>query len=183
MAYTKQKNDSWSGIDFVINRCFFITMIRYLHRSCPRCNGYVGIIVREPGRNTSLQAVDGSCLRCGFRMAWIVIRGRKLSLAVKTHRKLPPRAENNFWHYRHGLSEISSIIFLIVSSRRANTIVLVDRRCAMAATRHYDEDLRSIGQALEAREISDFELKRLPEMPISNQGRSSWLSCTKGQLP
>ncbi|HEX9663628.1 MAG TPA: hypothetical protein VGB27_15185 [Candidatus Binatia bacterium] len=31
----------------------------------------------------------------------------------------------------------------------------------MAAPRHYDEDLRSIGQALEAKEISVFELKHL----------------------
>jgi hypothetical protein len=31
----------------------------------------------------------------------------------------------------------------------------------MAAARRYDEDLRAIGQALEAREISVFELKRL----------------------
>ncbi len=34
----------------------------------------------------------------------------------------------------------------------------------MAATRrHYDEDLRAIGQALEARDISVFELKRLAD--------------------
>jgi hypothetical protein len=31
----------------------------------------------------------------------------------------------------------------------------------MAGTRHYDEDLRAIGQALEARDISVFELKRV----------------------
>jgi hypothetical protein len=33
----------------------------------------------------------------------------------------------------------------------------------MAATRRYDEDLRAIGQALEARDISVFELKRLAD--------------------
>ena len=36
----------------------------------------------------------------------------------------------------------------------------IDWRCAMAATRRYDEDLRAIGQVLEARDISVFELKR-----------------------
>jgi hypothetical protein len=36
----------------------------------------------------------------------------------------------------------------------------------MAATKPYDEDLRSIGQALEARNISVFELKRLPDRYI-----------------
>jgi len=36
----------------------------------------------------------------------------------------------------------------------------------MVATRHYDEDLRAIGQALEARDISNFELKRLTDAYI-----------------
>ena len=36
----------------------------------------------------------------------------------------------------------------------------------MAASRRYGEDLRSIGQALEARDIIDFELKRLAESYI-----------------
>ena len=36
----------------------------------------------------------------------------------------------------------------------------------MVATRHYDEDLRAIGQALEARDISNFELKRLTDTYI-----------------
>ena len=50
-------------------------MARYLARSCPRCNGYLGIMLREPGRNVPLQAVNGHCLGCGYRMSWIVIRG------------------------------------------------------------------------------------------------------------
>ena len=36
----------------------------------------------------------------------------------------------------------------------------------MVATRRYDEDLRAIGQALEARDISNFELKRLTDAYI-----------------
>jgi hypothetical protein len=50
-------------------------MARYLFRSCPRCAGYLGIVLREPGRNTPLQAVNGHCLKCDYRLAWIVIRG------------------------------------------------------------------------------------------------------------
>jgi hypothetical protein len=46
-------------------------------RSCPRCNGYVGIVLPEPGRNTSLQAVNGRCLQYSYRLAWIVIRGKR----------------------------------------------------------------------------------------------------------
>jgi hypothetical protein len=45
--------------------------------TCPRCNGYVGIVLHEPGRNTPLQAVNGHCLGCGYRLAWIVIRGKR----------------------------------------------------------------------------------------------------------
>jgi len=36
----------------------------------------------------------------------------------------------------------------------------------MVAVRRYDEDLRAIGQALEARDISNFELKRLNDAYI-----------------
>jgi hypothetical protein len=36
----------------------------------------------------------------------------------------------------------------------------------MAGTRHYDEELRSIGQALEARDISVFELKRVGDLYV-----------------
>jgi len=35
-------------------------MARYLARSCPRCNGYIGIIMRDPGRNVPLQAVNAT---------------------------------------------------------------------------------------------------------------------------
>jgi len=62
-------------------------MAKYLARSCPRCNGYLGIVLREPGRNVPLQAVNGHCLGCGYRIWWIVIRGRQ-----RFHRKGDARA-------------------------------------------------------------------------------------------
>ena len=34
-------------------------MARYLARSCPRCNGYIGIIMRDPGRNVPLKRSTG----------------------------------------------------------------------------------------------------------------------------
>jgi hypothetical protein len=52
-------------------------MARYLYRDCSRCGDYLGIILREPGRNTPLQAVNGHCLQCDYRLVWIVIRGGK----------------------------------------------------------------------------------------------------------
>ena len=35
-----------------------------------RCAGHLGIIPRKPGRNTRLQALNGHCLECGYRLAW-----------------------------------------------------------------------------------------------------------------
>jgi hypothetical protein len=52
-------------------------MRTYLARPCPRCNGYLGIVLREPGRNTSLRGINGHCVQCGHRLAWILIRGKK----------------------------------------------------------------------------------------------------------
>lgn len=66
-------------------------MVRYLYRSCPRCNGYLGIVLREPGRNVPLQAVNGHCLGCGYRMSWIVIQGKGRSV-VRAGRRLSARS-------------------------------------------------------------------------------------------
>lgn len=51
-------------------------MAHYLERHCPRCNDYVGIRMREPDRNTRVQAVNGHCLACGYRLSWLLIQGR-----------------------------------------------------------------------------------------------------------
>jgi len=58
-------------------------------------------------------------------------------------------------------------MFLFFSSRRVNTIatVLIGGGC-YGCYKAYDEDLRAIGQALEARDISNFELKRLTDTYI-----------------
>jgi hypothetical protein len=53
-------------------------MATYLARQCPRCNGYLGIVLREPGRNMPVRAVNGHCLKCGYRLAWIVIEVNRL---------------------------------------------------------------------------------------------------------
>ena len=57
-------------------------MAKYLARSCPRCAGYLGIVVREPGRNIRLQAINGRCAECGYRLAWLLVRGRTVALGV-----------------------------------------------------------------------------------------------------
>src|SRR5215813_1417057 len=45
-------------------------MAKYLARSCPRCSGYLGIVMRRPTRNISPQAINGRCLQCGYRLVW-----------------------------------------------------------------------------------------------------------------
>jgi hypothetical protein len=35
-------------------------MATYLARPCPRCNGYLSIVLREPGRNMPVRAVNGA---------------------------------------------------------------------------------------------------------------------------
>src|SRR5262249_39270099 len=37
-------------------------MAKYLARSCPRCNDYLGIVMRKPIRNSPVQAINGRCL-------------------------------------------------------------------------------------------------------------------------
>jgi hypothetical protein len=56
-------------------------MAKYLARSCPRCTGYLGIVVRKPRRNTRLEAINGHCAECGYRMAWILMRGKESALS------------------------------------------------------------------------------------------------------
>jgi hypothetical protein len=52
-------------------------MAKYLARSCPNCDGHLGIVLREPGRNVPVRAVNGQCLKCDYRLAWIVIKGKQ----------------------------------------------------------------------------------------------------------
>lgn len=54
-------------------------MARYLARACPKCNGYVGIVLREPGHTSRLRAINGHCFKCGYRLAWILVRGKPAS--------------------------------------------------------------------------------------------------------
>jgi hypothetical protein len=64
-------------------------MAKYVSRSCPRCKGYVGVVLQEPGRNTPVRAVNGHCLGCGYQLAWIVIRGKQPLLSVPAGHSSP----------------------------------------------------------------------------------------------
>jgi hypothetical protein len=69
-------------------------MATYLARSCPQCNGYLGIVLREPGRNVPVRAGNGHCLNCNYRLAWIIIEGSRLD-AGPTNKTLEREAVQN----------------------------------------------------------------------------------------
>ena len=58
------------------------------NREGPRRNGYVGIVIREPGRNVPLQAVNGRCSRCSIadnKPLYDRIRARRHTQGGKTN--------------------------------------------------------------------------------------------------
>ena len=71
-AYRRSATKESTKTSGALSRFPGLDMAKYLARSCPRCNCYVGIVMRDPGRNVPLQAVNGHCLGCGYRMSWIV---------------------------------------------------------------------------------------------------------------
>jgi hypothetical protein len=55
----------------------------YLQRSCPKCNGYLGIVVPERKAKMPMQAINGRCLKCGYRLAWVLVRGKTTLLSQR----------------------------------------------------------------------------------------------------
>ena len=51
-------------------------MAKYLPRSCPKCNGYLGIVVPERKRKMPVQAINGRCLKM-WLSAGVGISSRK----------------------------------------------------------------------------------------------------------
>ena len=41
---------------------------KYPQRSCPKCNGYCGIVVPNPKPKPPVQGINGRCLKCGYRL-------------------------------------------------------------------------------------------------------------------
>src|SRR5262245_56431959 len=62
-------------------------MDRYLTRVCLRCGGHVSIYLNQPEQGTPFQAVNGHCVRCAYRLAWIVIPAQK-------QKSLPSSSDN-----------------------------------------------------------------------------------------
>ena len=57
-------------------------MAKYLYRTCPKCKDYLGVVVPEPPDPVTEIPIDARCLRCGFKLAWKVITGRKSIVAL-----------------------------------------------------------------------------------------------------
>src|SRR5213594_2864179 len=58
-------------------------MAKYLDRTCPRCKGYLGVVIPIPTQKTTEFPVNGFCAVCRYKLTWKVIQGKRL--------RLPPR--------------------------------------------------------------------------------------------
>jgi len=53
-------------------------MARYLYRSCPKCNDYLGIVVPDPPEPMEEVPIDAHCAVCGFKLNLTTIQGNKV---------------------------------------------------------------------------------------------------------
>jgi hypothetical protein len=53
-------------------------MARYLAYTCPRCKGYLGVVIPEGKRNRPVKAINGLCAQCGYRLAWLMVLGKQI---------------------------------------------------------------------------------------------------------
>jgi len=42
----------------------------------PKYNGYLGIVIPERKAKLRVQAINGRCLKSGYRLAWVLVQGR-----------------------------------------------------------------------------------------------------------
>ncbi len=52
-------------------------MDKYLARTCPKCNDYLGVVIPEPLDLTREIPVDAICSRCGFNLLWKIVTGNR----------------------------------------------------------------------------------------------------------
>jgi hypothetical protein len=48
-------------------------MDKYLARSCPKCRGYLSIVIVKP-YDDNLQSIRGHCATRAYEIAWALIR-------------------------------------------------------------------------------------------------------------
>ncbi len=54
-------------------------MLKYLYRDCPKCGDYLGVVVRDPCEPIREIPIDATCLRCGFKLGWRLVLGKRSS--------------------------------------------------------------------------------------------------------
>jgi hypothetical protein len=91
-------------------------MAKYLQRRCPRCDGHLGIVLRESGRTVSVQAINGHCVTCGYRLAWILIRGREAVRRIATARRLSHEDCVPARHEKGGSCSKTILVFTALAS-------------------------------------------------------------------
>src|SRR5215470_2665225 len=52
-------------------------MSKQVVRSCPKCKGELQIVLLDRQRKAPVSAINGRCVKCGYRLAWILIRGHR----------------------------------------------------------------------------------------------------------
>src|SRR5262249_26274539 len=68
-------------------RCDSIVgMAKYLKRACPKCDGYLRIVMPEL-KTKPVQAINGVCFGCGYRLAWILIKNRQSPSPLVSNQK------------------------------------------------------------------------------------------------
>jgi hypothetical protein len=50
-------------------------MSRRIARICPRCNGYLGVVLGKRSPKSKTQSVNGSCVVCSHKLNWTLIHG------------------------------------------------------------------------------------------------------------
>jgi len=52
-------------------------MTKYRYRICPRCQDYLGVVVRDPPEPLREIPIDAYYVVCGFKLGWKVVLGNK----------------------------------------------------------------------------------------------------------
>jgi hypothetical protein len=120
-------------------------MATYRARACPKCQYYVGFRITRPFHGTSDASIKSFCLNCNYQLpVRAVLRGMK---NFPPHRKTPvvagPPGEP---------SDLRSQLSWAAPSQPASTEALAQRT-------NYPRELRAIGQELEKRGFTTFNLK------------------------
>ena len=95
-------------------------MAKYLQRCCPKCNGYLGIVIPE-----RKQAINGRCLKCGKRLAWVLVRVKPL-LEAKAHdvQKLVSSSRRQLNQILRSPSVIPKVFMRVVTAAVFSVLIL-----------------------------------------------------------